>query len=115
MGIGDLMKPGKLYRCDKCQLLVYPTKKAAQLAKADKANDRGIRAAGVSKIPRWLQGPSGLWATRFWSKKLKCKVQHGDFGEVFICLEQKGRFIHVLFGEKQGWILAEDINFERLL
>lgn len=54
------------------------------------------------------------WA-KIWSEELNCKVRFSEPNEVFMCLKEENSFVHVLFGEKQGWIRNESrLKIERI-
>lgn len=100
------MEIGKLYKCSKCYLLIYPSiEKAAATAAA---------ATGWSAWTTWLGGDRRR-AVAYWSKKANCKVRFSELEEVFMCLKQEGKYVHALFGEKQGWIINKKwLKIERI-
>ena len=90
------MEIGKLYKCSKYYLLIYPSIEK-------------IRAAS-SLSAAWTPA-----AAAYWSEQLSCKVRCSEPDEIFMCLEQENQFIHALFGEKQGWIINEEwLKIERV-
>jgi len=99
------MIPGKLYKCPKYFLLFYPSKDKA----ADSLRVAVARAArmGATAVHEAAIGPASSVAD-WWSRKLNCKVRYSEPNEVFLCLEHEDEFAHVLFGEKQGWIINQD-------
>ncbi len=95
-----MFKPGKLYKCSEHFLMIYPSKEKAALA-------GGTRARSASVVD--VDGP--LWAAEwanYWSNILYCKVQVSQSNEIFMFLEKDGKYLHVLFGEVQGWIIYEN-------
>jgi len=99
------MTPGKLYSCTGYYLLIYPSKD-----KATTAEDGDVVEATAGNRPGRT-----VWRADFWSKRLNCTVRYSEPEEVFMCLEQKDKFAHVLFGEKQGWIINQDwLNIEKV-
>jgi len=103
------MIPGKLYKCPKYWLLFYPTEDKAWTATL--TPDLAPLAAAASSVPRGTAletAAVAAWAREhaaWWSRKLSCTVRYSEPGEVFLCLENKDKLTHVLFGEKQGWII----------
>ncbi len=89
-------KPGKLYRCPEYFLLLYPTKEKASRARGhsamDTAGDTGVSPAMAEVI------------MSYWAKQLNCQVWYSEPGEIFMFLEEYEGLLHILFGEKQGWI-----------
>jgi hypothetical protein len=118
------MKSGKLYKCPKHFLLVYPSKKIAARAQATaetlwdpSPEDKKIPAAGI--LSPFTNSPTPEQhveeVAKSWSGKLECQIFHENPGEVFMCLKQCNQFVCVLFGKKQGWIIAENwLNIERI-
>jgi len=84
-------KEGKLYRCHKYYLLIYPT---------------AARAA----TERWAATESA--EAKYWSNKFKDIVRYSEPNEIFIFLKEEmfrgKKYLNVLFGDKQGWIMYED-------
>jgi len=99
------MRSGKLYKCSKHYLLVYPSKdkatSAAQEAWAPETATSASTAVAAAVAAAEVR-------VDYWSKELNCKVRYSEPGEVFMVLKQKNEFTHVLFGEKQGWIINQD-------
>lgn len=97
-----MMKIGKLYRCSKHYLMIYPTAVACSAEK------------GVAATSRLSLVTATIWA-EIWSEQLNCKVRFSEPNEIFMCLEQENSFVHVLFSEKQGWIRNESrLEIERI-
>ena len=92
--------------------MLYPSvEKAASLLGGEGV---GVPAAAVTAD---MMGVTwGTWYKNHWSRKLECKVHLSEPNEVFMCLGQENTFVHVLFGEKQGWIIYKDwLKIERVL
>ncbi len=85
---------GKLYKCPKFFLMVYPSKEKAAAA---------TRITSVATVSAEV---AVNWAS-FWSYRLNCLVHYGKPGEIFIFLERDGIYLHVLFGDAAGWIIHE--------
>jgi len=119
---------GKLYKCSDHLLMIYPTRENA--------------VAGNSVAPLWGYGTTvaavvaarptavvaahrtelttAAWAAIYWSKKLGCSVSYSEPNEIFIFLKkeiiEEQKYINVLFGDKQGWIICKNwLRFERVL
>jgi len=111
-----MMKVGKLYKCSKYWLLFYPTEetaRAAQRSTVQAASASGTappqdRAAAAGAVAPWPGALVAETEAAYWSKRLNCKVGYGKPEEVFMVLKQKDEFAHVLFGEKQGWIINKN-------
>ncbi len=112
-----LFKTGKLYKCPSHFLMIYPTKEKAILASSDPVED-------ASASPN--RYGSEVWVD-YLSKKLgscacgagcakrtqclhwaDCQVRYSELGEIFMFLERDRNLFHVLFGDKQGWIINRD-------
>jgi len=100
-------KIGKLYKCsDHYILMIYPTREKAQaLTEFERDNCSSLGSAR---------------SAGYWSKKLGCSVSYSEPNEIFVFLKEeiiKGeRYINVLFGDKQGWIICKNwLRFERML
>jgi len=108
------MIPGKLYKCPKNYLLVYPSKEKAAAATERSDPTAAVPAAKMVALVHQRRA-TALAEAAFWSKRLNCKVRYSEPEEVFMYLEQKDKFIHVLFGEKQGWIINKSwLEIERI-
>ena len=102
---------GKLYKCSEYFLLIYPTKEKAAGAYT-RALDGRISPVGDSTASplddRTVDvGPAARKAI-WWSKELDCQVRCSEPNEIFMFIKQEEQFVHVLFGEKQGWILYKN-------
>jgi len=91
---------GKLYKCSDHYILIYPTRENAMVAEQ--------ATAAVA------------WAAGYWSKKLGCSVRCSEPNEIFIFIKEEiieeHKYLNVLFGDKQGWIIYEDwMEIERVL
>ncbi len=79
-----IFKPGKLYRfSDEYSVRVFPTKELANMP--------------ASNAPSSVQ-------EEYWAKRAKCQLRFGEPGDIFMLLKRDGRFLHILLGEKEGWI-----------
>ena len=86
------MEIGKLYKCSEYYLVIYPSEEASVSGMATRASTAVATRSGAG----WVE---------LWSEVLSCTVRYSEPGEVFMCLEVKSNIAHVLFGEKQGWII----------
>ncbi len=82
---------GKLYKCPEYSLMIYPSK------------EKAIMAWYHVTDPAYMHQPPA-----FWSITLSCKVHCSRPEEIFMLLEQNYQFLHVLFGDRQGWIVFRD-------
>ncbi len=107
--------PGKLYKTAEYFLLVYPTKEKAALAVEAPATAAFARSpsATTTIASAAMVAPAGAssagataWGD-YWSKQLNCQVCYSELGELFMFLERNGVYLHVLFGDKQGWIIYD--------
>ncbi len=93
------LKPGKLYCYPHFYLMIYSTKERAEHADI-------LACAGHS---RWrAEHSTDAAAADYWSEKLDCQVRSGHPGGIFILLGSDKRFLHILFGDKLGWIIYKD-------
>ncbi len=88
-------KPGKLYKCLDHFLMIYLSKEMA------------LRAMRCSE-PSTSGADAASAVAAYWSKELNQQVRYSKPGEVFMFLKKDGDFCHVLFGDKQGWIINRD-------
>jgi len=100
---------GKLYKCPEYFLIIYPT-----WEKASPASQAWVVAAAAASPLAAAQAAS------YWSDRLGCTVRCSEQNEIFVFLKEeiiKGeRYINVLFGDKQGWIICKNwLRFERVL
>ena len=96
------MEVGKLYKCSKYYLMIYPEDTPELLSLFDRERSTRLASAEAS-------------ATH-WSRQMNCKVHYSKPDEVFMCLKHEGKVVHVLFGDIKGLIIADsEIEFERLL
>ncbi len=101
---------GKLCKCPGHFLLIYPTKEKTTSAWwASPSSSYGAAAAHASTAASAVTD----WAA-YWSYRLKCQVHCIAPGEIFMVLEKDGPYVHVLFGEKQGWIINNGLQIEAL-
>jgi len=88
---------GKLYKCSDHLLMIYPTREIA---------------ATTPWAPVPTAGPCMAWTASYWSEELNCTVRCSEPNEIFVFLKEetiKGeRYLNVLFGDKQGWIIYGD-------
>ncbi len=101
-------KPGKLYRCPKLYLIIYPSEETAtRLGAALWATWRDANAARARADA----------LTKIFGPQAGHQVCFSEPGEIFMLLEVKNKiYLNVLFGEKQeagrpgptlGWIIYE--------
>jgi len=127
------MRSGKLYSCTDYYLFIYPSMAVATSA-ADvpagmtQAKETAVAVATVRQLaalrqvaagqavgPKATQAAVMMMLADWWSRKLDCKVRSSEPNEVFLCLEYEDKFAHVLFGEKQGWIINKTwLGIERV-
>ncbi len=107
----EKMKVGQLYKCLNFSLLIYPTIEKLTSASGDHSISAGVH---VKELHPHNTDKAAFWAD-FWSKELKCQVRFSQPNEIFMFLgriEKSGRrnreYGHVLFGEKQGWIIIRN-------
>jgi len=90
----------KLYKCsDHYILMIYPTRENAMVA-----------ALAVGAVAQ---------AASYWSDYLECTVRYSEPNEIFIFIKEEiieeQKYLNVLFGDKQGWIIYEDwLRIERV-
>lgn len=92
-----MFEVGKLYRCEKYHLLLYPDPDAAA-------------AAARSHQPSSAAPNSGNPATfaDFWSNRFGKSVFYADKNIPLLCLNNKEEYIEVLAGDKKVWIIFKD-------
>jgi len=109
---------GKLYKCSKHLLMIYPTRENAMLAASverDRCSSLGLAPwCAVARARR-----AAALAASYWSDRLSCSVRYNKPNEIFIFLKEKTvkehKYLNVLFGDKQGWIVYEDwLRIERV-
>jgi len=88
---------GKLYKCPEYFLIIYPTREKAETETT----------------------AAFAWAARYWSEELGCSVRYSEPNEIFIFLKkeiiEEQKYINVLFGDKQGWIIHKNwMEIERV-
>jgi len=117
---------GKLYKCSKHLLMIYPTRENAMVAEQANATVAWV-AEHANATVAWVAEHANAtvaWAAGYWSKKLGCSVRYSEPDEIFIFIkeeiieEQKylKKYLNVLFGDKQGWIVYKDwMEIERVL
>jgi len=116
---------GKLYKCSKHLLMIYPTREiaatlevaAAAFGAATRASPASMAAAAFAAMTR---ASSAVWAASYWSKELNCTVRYSEQNEIFIFIKEEiieeQKYLNVLFGDKQGWIVYKDwMEIERVL
>jgi len=85
---------GKLYKCPTYYLLIY--------SRASPPTESPLAAAFscMSSIAT---------EAKYWSNKLNCTVCFSKLNEIFMFLKEETteeeRYLNVLFGDKQGWII----------
>jgi len=109
-------KIGKLYKCSDHYILIYPTReKAASSGARPMAAGRSAAASRNS----WAAAAVVGQAASYWSEELNCTVRCSEPNEIFIFLKEEiieeQKYINVLFGDKQGWIVYKDwMKIERV-
>ncbi len=92
-------KPGKLYRSPKLFLYIYPSKeKAIAIGSAS-------WYASVAAQAHRASSAEVSTAEAYWSEQFGFQIHMSRPGDIFMFLERNGVYLHVLFGEKQGWII----------
>jgi len=108
---------GKLYKCSEYFLIIYPTRENAMSAMASLTRILpASRAVFCSALAAWCAPArarrAAAQAASYWSKELNCTVRYSEPDEIFIFLKEEiieeQKYINVLFGDKQGWIIYED-------
>jgi len=91
---------GKLYKCPEYYLLIYSTTLGSPR-----------RLTSISRLSKGNRGPIPR-IVQYWSDILGCTVRCSEPNEIFVFLKEeiiKGeRYINVLFGDKQGWIVCKN-------
>jgi len=108
---------GKLYKCSDHYILIYPTREKA--ASSSAVWTVAGRSASASRNS-WAAAATAAWAASYWSEELGCSVRCSEPNEIFIFLKEEiieeQKYINVLFGDKQGWIVYKDwMEIERVL
>jgi len=89
---------GKYYSCPDYYLLVYPTKKVAKEALV-------LRPAAAYET-------EAERVTKYWSKQLKCKINHTQPEHIFYLIkkikEGSRYYLFCIFPNLVGWIIWED-------
>jgi len=100
-------KTGKLYKCSECLLIIYPTREKATVAAMMTIRAQGTPWAATARTS--LDPSLVSMAASYWSKELNCTVRYSEQNEIFIFLKEEiieeQKYLNVLFGDKQGWIV----------
>jgi len=110
---------GKLYKCSKHLLMIYPTREKA--ASPPPSWTKAVLGSEMAKSRRGCSAPpAAAWAASYWSKELECTVLYSELNEIFIFIKEEiieeQKYLNVLFGDKQGWIVYGDwLRIERVL
>jgi hypothetical protein len=92
------LEAGKLYKCSKYCLLIFPSKNKARAASTTKAGVQCTTAETAMEASSWGY---------YWSEQLNCRIYYSDPKEIFMFLKQEKEFLNVLFGDIQGWVVNE--------
>ena len=84
-----MLKVGKLYSCPEYSLFLYP--------------DKDTAAAAGPAVPS-----AGAAEAAYWSRKLGKPVICTEKNIPLLVLNNEGKYVEVLAGDRKGWIINED-------